>query len=341
MSKPATQYDGILLAHGGGGRLTHDLITKRFLPHLGNELLEALGDSALLSVGGSRLCFTTDSYVVKPVFFPGGNIGSLAVHGTVNDLSVSGGRPLFLSAGFILEEGFPLADLDLIAASMGQAAREAGVRIAAGDTKVVAKGSADGVFINTAGIGLVDYPGEISPRMIAPGDAVIVNGTMGDHGAAILGAREGLEFASGLRSDCASLNGIIREVLHACPDVHFMRDATRGGLAAVLSEAAAAAGARIEIEERSIPVKDEVRGLCEILGLDPLYIANEGKFVLFCPARDAAKVLAIMKANPLGQDAACIGEVTSLAGRRVVLRTAIGGSREIDLPVGELIPRIC
>jgi hydrogenase expression/formation protein HypE len=341
MSKPTLHYDEILLAHGSGGRLTSDLIATRFLPRLGNDLLEVLGDSAVFDLGGKKLCFTTDSYVINPVFFPGGNIGSLAVHGTVNDISVSGGRPLFLSAGFILEEGFPIRDLDVIIESMAHAANEAGVKIVTGDTKVVAKGAADKIFINTSGVGIIEYPGEISLRSIREGDAIIVNGTIGDHGAAILSVREELKFVSGLQSDCASLNGLIQGILGVSDSIRFMRDATRGGLGAILSEAATGADARFEIREQAIPVKEEVRGLCEVLGLDPLYIANEGKVVVFCPAGDAEKVLSFMKGHPLGKDAAVIGEVKSMGGGRVVLHTAIGGSREIDLPVGELIPRIC
>jgi hydrogenase expression/formation protein HypE len=335
------QYDEILLAHGSGGRLTSDLIASKFLPHLGNDLLEVLGDSAVFSLGDRRLCFTTDSYVVNPIFFPGGNIGSLAVHGTVNDISVCGGRPMFLSAGFILEEGFPMAHLEAVIEAMAGAAREAGVKIVTGDTKVVAKGSADKIFINTSGVGVIEYPEEISVRQIREGDVIIVNGTIGDHGAAILSVREELKFVSGLMSDCASLNGLIHGILGVCPSVHFMRDATRGGLGAILSEVASSANIRIEISEKAIPVKEEVRGLCEILGLDPLYIANEGKVVLFCPAAEGEKVLSFMKGHALGKDAALIGEVKSLGQKRVILHTAIGGSREIDLPVGELIPRIC
>jgi hydrogenase expression/formation protein HypE len=341
MSNLTMQYEEILLAHGSGGRLTNDLITSRFLPLFRNDLLEVLGDSAVFSLGDRKLCFTTDSYVINPVFFPGGNIGSLAVHGTVNDISVSGGRPLFLSAGFILEEGFRMSDLDAIIQSMAQAANDAGVKIVTGDTKVVAKGSADKIFINTSGVGVVEYPGEISVRQIREGDVVIINGTIGDHGAAIMSVREGLKFTSGLKSDCASLNGLIQGILGVCPQVHFMRDATRGGLGAILSEVASASQARIEITEKAIPVRDEVRGLCEILGLDPLYIANEGKVVLFCPAAEGDKVLSSMRGHALGRDAAVIGEVKSLGSKRVILHTAIGGSREIDLPVGELIPRIC
>jgi len=306
--------DRILLAHGSGGALTSELIQDVFFPHLRNTYLERMEDSAVFEVNGSRLCFTTDSYVINPVFFPGGDIGSLAVHGTINDLAVSGGRPLLLSAGFIIEEGFPLADLRRIAASMAQAARSSGVVIATGDTKVVHRGAADGIFINTAGIGVVEYAAPLSPGQIRPGDAVIVNGPIGDHGTAVLSRREGLQ--NGLVSDAASLDGLIRDVLEASPCVHCMRDATRGGLG-------------------------EVLGVCEILGLDPLYIANEGKVVVFCAKGDADVVLQAMRAHARGSQAALIGRVEAAGRPRVVLTTPIGTQREIDLPTGELVPRIC
>jgi hydrogenase expression/formation protein HypE len=341
MRNKTQQYEEILLAHGSGGRLTHDLITSKFLPHLGNSLLDVLGDSAVFDLGNKRLCFTTDSYVISPIFFPGGNIGSLSVHGTVNDIAVSGGRPLFMSAGFILEEGFGMDDLEAIIKSMANAAREAGVKIVTGDTKVVSKGSADKIFINTSGVGVIEYEGEISMERIAPGDLVIINGTIGDHGAAVMSTREGIGFSPNLTSDCASLNGLIEGILRLTPNIHFMRDATRGGLGAVLVEAAQGSGARIEINERDIPVKEEVRGLCEILGLDPLTIANEGKVVVFCPGSDADRVLTFMKGHVHGRDSAVIGTVTGSGEKRVILNTVVGGSRQIDMPVGELIPRIC
>lgn len=335
------KYEEILLAHGSGGRLTNDLIAKSFLPRFRNTYLEALGDSAVFELGGKRLCFTTDSYVINPIFFPGGNIGSLSVHGTVNDIAVSGGRPLFMSAGFILEEGFPLSELEDIIESMARAAEAAGVHIVTGDTKVVARGAADRIFINTSGVGVIDYEGEISVRSIRKGDAIILNGTIGDHGAAILSTREGLNFTSNLISDCASLNGLVEGVLACSQGIRFMRDATRGGLGSILSEIAQASGARIEIWEKDLPVRDEVRGACEVLGLDPLYIANEGKMVVFCPWDDAEKVLSFMKGHQYGTHASLIGRVTEMEGKRVILHTLIGGSREIDMPVGELIPRIC
>ena len=335
------KYEEILLAHGSGGRLTSDLIECKFLPYLGNTYLEVLGDSAVFDLGGKRLCFTTDSYVINPVFFPGGNIGSLSVHGTVNDIAVSGGKPLFMSAGFILEEGFKMSDLETIIRSMADTADAAGVKIVTGDTKVVARGSADKIFINTSGVGIIDYEGEISLRSIEKGDVIILNGTIGDHGAAILSTREGLGLSSTLTSDCASLGGLVEGILKTSSRIHFMRDATRGGLGSILSEIAKGAVVRIEIREKDIPVKDEVRGLCEILGMDPIYIANEGKMVVICAREDASDVLSFMKSHIYGKDASIIGEVTESGETRVILHTAVGGSREIDMPVGELIPRIC
>ncbi|HPI93172.1 MAG TPA: hydrogenase expression/formation protein HypE [Deltaproteobacteria bacterium] len=333
--------DAILLEHGSGGMLMNELIRSTFMPVFRNEYLDQMGDSAVIRIGNKRACFTTDSYVVDPIFFPGGDIGSLAVHGTVNDIAMCGGRPLFMSAGIILEEGFPREHLDRIVASMGDAARAAGVQVVTGDTKVVPRGSADKIFINTSGIGIVEYRPTISAKSIRKGDAVIVSGTIGDHGAAILCTREDLGFRSTILSDSAALNGLVAAVLKECRSIRFMRDATRGGLGAVLVEAASASGLAFEIEDQRIPVRDDVRGLCEILGLDPLFIANEGKMVVICSARDAGKVLEVMKAHPLGADAAVIGHVTGGTRGRVVLQTFIGGSRELDLPEGELIPRIC
>ncbi len=332
----------ILLEHGSGGLLSNRLIAEKFLPFFRNAFLERLEDSAVFDIGGRKVCFTTDSYVVDPIFFPGGDIGSLAVHGTVNDLAVCGGKPLFLSSGFILEEGFPLDALDRIIGSMARAAAAAGVAIVTGDTKVVPRGAADGIFINTSGVGIVDYRGPLSAKSIAPGDAVIVSGTAGDHGAAILSKRKELGFRSEILSDSAPLNGLIDALLGASARVHCMRDATRGGLGAILAEIAQQSQARIEIREKDIPVRDEVRGICEILGLDPLFLASEGKIVVFCAAPDAEKVLGAMRGHRYGREAAVIGEVAAEQGRgRLVLRTAIGGQREIDLPTGELVPRIC
>jgi hydrogenase expression/formation protein HypE len=274
------KHDRILLEHGGGGLLSHELITDVFLPLLKNPCLERLEDSAVLQVGNQLLCFTTDSYVIDPIFFPGGDIGSLAVHGTVNDLSVCGGKPLAMSAGFILEEGFPLEDLRRITRSMAEAAKKAGVPIVTGDTKVVARGAADGLFINTSGIGLIEYPTPLSVKSIEPGDAVIVSGTIGDHGAAVLSKRKELGVISEIRSDSAPLNGLIGAILEASPNIHCMRDPTRGGLGAILAEIAGQSGCLIELREKEVPVREEVRGICEILGFDPLFLANEGKVVL-------------------------------------------------------------
>lgn len=335
------KYDKILLEHGGGGLLTNELIAKTFLPNFSNSYLERLEDSAVLSIGNQKFCFTTDSYVVSPVFFPGGNIGSLAVHGTVNDLAVCGGKPLFMSAGYILEEGFPFDSLAKIVQSMADAARSAGVKIVTGDTKVVSRGAVDGIFINTSGIGIVGYEGTLSVKSISPGDAIIINGTIGDHGAAIMKARENLGFEADIVSDSAPLNGLIAEILKASPDIHCMRDATRGGLGAILAEIALSAGVRINIAEQDIPVHENVRGICEILGLDPMFLANEGKVVIFCPAADAKSVLDAMKKHELGINAAVIGNVGESGQGRVVLKTSIGGERVVDLPTGELVPRIC
>lgn len=335
------KYDKILLEHGSGGLLSNELITGHFLPRFHNPCLERLEDSAVLTIGDKKFCFTTDSYVVSPIFFPGGNIGSLAVHGTVNDLSVCGGQPLYLSCGFILEEGFPLASLDLVTKAMSAAAQEANVQIVTGDTKVVARGAADGIFINTSGIALVTYAETLSAKNIRPDDVIIINGTVGDHGAAIIQARENLSLAPAILSDSAPLNGLIKNILQASPNIHCMRDATRGGLGAILAEIAKSAQLHIDIDERSIPVQENVRGLCEILGFDPLFLANEGKIVVFCPQREAQTVLGAMQEHPFGRKAAIIGRVSHETPPRVVLKTCIGGERVMDLPTGELVPRIC
>jgi len=335
------KHDRILLEHGGGGLLSHELIAEVFLPLLKNPCLERLEDSAVFRVGDQLLCFTTDSYVIDPIFFPGGDIGSLAVHGTVNDLSVCGGKPLVMSAGFILEEGFPMEDLRRITRSMADAAKKAGVPIVTGDTKVVARGAADGLFINTSGIGLIEYPTPLSVKSIEPGDAVIVSGTIGDHGSAVLSKRRELGVISAIRSDSAPLNGLIGEILEASPNIHCMRDPTRGGLGAILAEIAGQSDCLIELREKDVPVREEVRGICEILGFDPLFLANEGKVAVFCAAADAEKILAAMRAHEYGKEAAVIGAVGERGRGRLVLRTAIGGSREVDMPVGELVPRIC
>lgn len=336
------KYDHILLAHGGGGLLTNELIREIFLPSLSNPLLAPLEDGAILEIGQERLCFTTDSYVVHPLFFPGGNIGSLAVHGTVNDLSMCGGTPLYLSAGFILEEGFPLADLRKIIHSMAEAAKEAQVRIVTGDTKVVPRGAADGVFINTAGVGVIRYPFPVSTASIKEGDVIILNGSIGDHGSALVNAREHFGFAGDLCSDSAPLNHLVAAVLAVTDSVHAMRDCTRGGLGTILAEMAEQSGMIMEVEEMTIPVREPVRGFCEVLGLDPLFLANEGKMVLFCAEEDGQKVLEAMRTSLYGKEAVIIGHVREASPRgRVIMSNALGGLREITIPAGELLPRIC
>jgi hydrogenase expression/formation protein HypE len=334
-------HERILLEHGGGGRLSNELIAGTFLPAFRNPLLERLEDGAILGIGGTRYGFSTDSYVVKPLFFPGGDIGSLAVHGTVNDLAMCGARPLFLSAGFIIEEGFGMDDLERIIRSMAAAAARAGVQIVTGDTKVVNRGAADGLYINTSGIGVIGYEGTLSVSAIHPGDAVIINGPIGDHGAAILSSREELGLASDILSDSAPLNGLVERILAASGRVHCMRDATRGGLGAILAEIAAQSGLEIQVDEALIPVRGDVRGICEILGFDPLFLANEGKAAVFCAAAEADRVIEAMHAHEYGRDAVIIGTVKQTGRGRLVLNTPIGGKRVVDLPTGELVPRIC
>jgi hydrogenase expression/formation protein HypE len=331
--------DKILLSHGSGGKLSHDLI-ESFLPDLSNPLLDKLDDSAVFDLTG-KLAFTTDSYTVNPIFFPGGDIGKLAVFGTVNDLSMSGARPLYLSLAFIIEEGLPVVDLKKVLASIKEAATEAGVKIVTGDTKVVNRGNADKLFINTAGIGQIPEGVNISAANARPGDKLIINGNIGDHGIAVLSRREGLEFKLPVPSDCAPLNALVAEMLAASPDIHCLRDPTRGGLATTLNDFAAASGAGIVIEEDKIPVARAVEAACELLGLDPLYIANEGKVVAAVPAADAENVLGAMKRNEYGKDARIIGEVVASHPGQVLMKTALGASRIVDMPVGELLPRIC
>jgi hydrogenase expression/formation protein HypE len=331
--------DKVLLAHGSGGKLMHDLI-KSFLPPLANPILEKMDDSAVFDVSG-RLAFTTDSYTVSPLFFPGGDIGKLAVCGTVNDLAMSGARPLYLSLSFIIEEGLPVADLQKIVASIAEAAAAAGVKIVTGDTKVVDKGSADKLFINTAGVGIVPEGVAISAANARPGDKIIISGTIGDHGIAVLSQREGLKFHTPVPSDCAPLNRLVAAMLRASKNIHCLRDPTRGGLATTLNDFAEKSGVGIVIEEEKVPVEKAVLAACELLGLDPLYIANEGKLVAIVPVKDTAAVLATMKKNKYGVDAAIIGEVIAAHPRRVVMKTTLGASRIIDMPVGELLPRIC
>ncbi|NTW69188.1 MAG: hydrogenase expression/formation protein HypE [Chlorobiaceae bacterium] len=338
---PITQHESVQMAHGAGGRLSQVLMQRVFMPHLHNQFLDLLDDQAKLDLPTGRTAFTTDTYVVSPVFFPGGNIGELAVNGTVNDLAVGGAKPLYLSAGFVLEEGFPLADLETIVMSMAAAALKAGVMIVTGDTKVVGKGQCDKIFINTTGVGAIREGVDLSCRNLKPGDALILSGTVGDHGMAIMTSRQGLSFQSTIKSDCASLNHMIGAVLDAVPAVSAMRDPTRGGVAATLNELAAASSVGIEINETAIPVKPDVRGACELLGIDPLHVANEGKLVLAVATRDADKVLEVMRATEEGRDAVIIGSVVADHPGMVVMRTAFGSRRIVDLPLGEQLPRIC
>jgi hydrogenase expression/formation protein HypE len=339
---PLRNSPTIVMGHGGGGALSAELVEHLFLPAFGAAAADAgLGDSAVLSVGGARLAFTTDSYVVKPLFFPGGCIGDLAVNGTVNDLAMAGARPLALSTGFILAEGTRLADLARVAEAMGRAARAAGVRLVTGDTKVVDAGSGDGVFVNTSGIGLIDDGVDIRPERARPGDVVIVSGAIGEHGVAVLSCREGLEFGTEIRSDTAPLAGLVAAMLATGADVHAMRDPTRGGVAASLNEIAQAAGVGVEITERALPIPPQVRDACGLLGLDPLYVANEGKLLAFVPAERADLVLAAMRAHEHGRGAAIIGRCVEEHPGMVVARTGLGGTRVVDLPLGEQLPRIC
>jgi hydrogenase expression/formation protein HypE len=339
---PLADYPTIVMGHGGGGKLGNELVEHLFLPAFRNPELENLGDAAVLELGGGRLAMSTDSFVVQPLFFPGGSIGELAVNGTVNDLAVSGAEPKFLSASFILEEGFPLAQLAAIVEAMAKAAATAGVKIVTGDTKVVERGHGDGCYINTAGVGLLRPGITVGPQRAQAGDAILVSGTIGDHGMAIMSVREGLEFESQIRSDCAALNGLIAEVLAAVGlAVHTMRDPTRGGLASTLNEIALASGVGVEIDEPSLPVRPEVQSACELLGLDPVYVANEGKAVFFVAPEAAGRVLEVLRAHPLGKDAARIGRVTAEHPRMLVARTAMGANRVIPTQIGEQLPRIC
>ena len=332
--------DKIMLAHGSGGKLSHDLIEQCFLPYLANPILDKLDDAAVFALNG-RLAFTTDSYTVNPVFFPGGDIGRLAVCGTVNDLSMSGARPLYLSLAFIIEEGLPVADLKKILVSIKKATDEAGVKIVTGDTKVVNQGSADKLFINTAGVGIVPEGVNISAANARPGDRVIVSGNIGDHGIAVLSQREGLKFQVPVPSDCAPLNSLVADMLKVSDHIHCLRDPTRGGLATTLNDFAGQSHIGISIEEAKIPVDRAVLAACELLGFDPLYIANEGKLVAVVAPADAARVLAKMKRHRYGAAAAIIGEVVAGHPGQVVMKTSLGSSRIVDMPVGELLPRIC
>ncbi len=337
---PLGQYSTVLLAHGGGGRLMHQLLEQVFVSAFRNPALEARHDAAVLDLGGGRLAFTTDSYVVRPLFFPGGDIGTLAVNGTVNDLAMGGARPRYLSAGFIIEEGLPIDTLERVVASMRDAARAAGVEIVTGDTKVVDRGKGDGIFINTAGIGAVEHDLRIAPSSVRPGDAVILSGDIGRHGMAIMAVREGLEFESAIESDCAPVSEPVLDLFASGIDVHCLRDLTRGGLASGLNEIAQVAGVSFFIEERQVPVREDVRGACEILGFDPLYVANEGRFVAFVPEDQADRAVAILRRHAVAAGSVVIGRTAS-GGELVTLRSVLGASRIVDMMSGEQLPRIC
>jgi hydrogenase expression/formation protein HypE len=336
------QYDRIVMAHGGGGRLMQQLLDTLVQPVFQNPILDQKHDSAVVEINGTRLAFTTDSYVVKPLFFPGGDIGKLAVCGTLNDLAMSGAKPLYLTCSLIVEEGLPTADLQRILQSMQQTASEAGVLIVTGDTKTVDHGKGDGLYINTAGIGLVGEQVNVNPSAIRPGDSILINSDLARHGIAIMLAREGMNFEHQIQSDCADVSGLVQALLQAGIEIHCLRDLTRGGLASALIELASASGLEFELEESALPVREDVSAACDILGFDPLYIANEGCFALFVPEAQTEAALAIMRRHPLGQQSCTIGRVKSayLQGR-VTLQTPIGVNRILDLLSGEQLPRIC
>jgi hydrogenase expression/formation protein HypE len=338
---PVTNYKEIVLAHGSGGKLSQQLMRGVILPRFRNDLLAPLHDGAIFILNGARLAFSTDSYVVSPIFFPGGDIGKLAVHGTVNDLAMCGARPLYLSVGFILEEGTSMHDFARVVDSMREAAGAAGVALVTGDTKVVDRGKADGIFINTSGIGLVPEGVDIAPARARPGDKILLSGEIAVHGIAIMSVREGLEFETEIASDTAPLNRLVEAMLATGADIHVLRDPTRGGVSSALTEIAQSARVGMLLEEAAIPIGEEVKGACEILGLDPLYVANEGKLIAIVPPADARRVLAAMRSHPLGRESAIIGEVTAENPAFVLMKTRVGGTRVVDMLSGEQLPRIC
>jgi hydrogenase expression/formation protein HypE len=338
---PLRDTPQVVMGHGGGGAMSAELVEHLFLPAFGPAAAAELGDSAVVTAGGVRLAFSTDSYVVKPMFFPGGSIGDLAVNGTVNDLAMSGATPMFLSTAFILEEGTELSDLSRIATAMGAAARAAGVRLVTGDTKVVDNGSGDGVFVNTAGVGVVPDGVDINPRRATTGDVVLISGDIGVHGVAVMSCREGLEFGTTVRSDTAPLHSLVADMIATGADLHVLRDPTRGGVAAALNEIARASAIGIELVERDLPIPPEVRDACSLLGLDPMQVANEGKLLAIVPAGAADAVLAAMRAHPAGAGARRIGACVDAHPGVVVAKTALGGNRVVNLPIGEQLPRIC
>jgi hydrogenase expression/formation protein HypE len=338
---PISEYDCVVMAHGGGGRMSEQLISKMFFSQFGNEYLNKAHDGAIIPFPGKKLAFTTDSYVVNPVFFPGGNIGELAVNGTVNDLVCCGARPLYISLAFIIEEGFLMNDLWKIVLSISEAAKKAHVRIVTGDTKVVEKGKGDKIYINTSGVGEI-FPGlMISPDNCRPGDIIILNGTIADHGISILSKRQNLSFESGIRSDTASLSEMMGEVFENCKGIHVLRDPTRGGLASSLNEIATSSGVGITIYEDAIPMNEDVKGACELMGFDPLYVANEGKILIFAPEKEAGRIIDIMKRHREGKDSVIIGKVTDEDNGIVKLKTLVGSTRIVDMISGEQLPRIC
>jgi hydrogenase expression/formation protein HypE len=338
---PIQNYPNVLMAHGGGGKLMHQLIGKMIVPAFRNPLLDAQHDASVFTLGNQRIAFTTDSYVVRPMFFPGGDVGSLAVHGTINDLAMAGARPLYLSAAFIIEEGLPMETLWKVVTSMQRAAQKSRIQIITGDTKVVDKGKGDGLFINTAGIGVVEHSLTIAPQSVRTGDAVLVNGDLGRHGMAIMSVREGLEFESTIESDSAPVADDVLALIQAGIDVHCLRDCTRGGLTSVLNEIAESAQLSIQVEEKLIPLREDVRGACEILGLDPFQVACEGRFALFVPVEQGSKALDILKASDSNSGACRIGTVTGEREPRVILKSSIGALRILDMSSGEQLPRIC
>jgi len=338
---PISQYPHVLMAHGGGGRLMHRLLEDVFGKAFSNPLLDTRHDSAQFNVPHGRLAMTTDSYVVRPIFFPGGDIGSMAVHGTVNDLAMSGARPLYLTSAFIIEEGLPMETLWRVVCSMRDAAKKCGVQIITGDTKVVDKGKGDGLFINTTGIGVLEHLLNIAPQNVQPGDAVIVSGDLGRHGMAIMAVREGLEFESRIESDSAPVHEPILELIKAGVEIHCLRDLTRGGLASALNEIAEAAGVKIAIEQNAVPVRADVSAACEILGLDVLHVANEGRFVAFVPAQEVESVLAILRQHEVSGNSVVIGRVIEKASPLVTVKSTLGVRRILDMPSGEQLPRIC
>ncbi|MGA7614401.1 MAG: hydrogenase expression/formation protein HypE [Thermoanaerobaculia bacterium] len=338
---PIARRDRVLLGHGSGGKLSAELLSELFLPTFSNDVLGRMDDQAIVDVEGVRIAFTTDSFVVKPLFFPGGDIGSLAVHGTINDLAMGGAKPLFLSVAYIIEEGLEMEVLRRLTESVQRAAEAAGVTVVTGDTKVVEKGSGDGLFINTSGIGVVPKDRDLSASHARPGDRVILSGSIGDHGIAIMTRREGLEFESDIESDSAALHGLTARMLKASSNIRCMRDPTRGGLSSTCNEIAASSAVGITLDERTIPVREEVQGACELLGLDPLYVANEGKLVAIVDPADADRVIEAMRCDPLGREARIIGTVTGDSPGLVIMRTRFGTSRIVDMLAGDQLPRIC